>query len=163
MLEIAEFQQSPLSLPGRKAGVKVPHGGKEGAEAGFGGSAVKLCLIQTTAYQVFDFLKELRRLVGPGLDGVLVLTGEPLFHIFEAGGLFHAEDVGRQPVVEGRPFPRHGQTLHLAQQGGGVFQPLEGFGELLVHCRHGLFLGGRGLFAGLGVGLSGHEVLPAVV
>ena len=92
-----------------------------------------------------------------------MLTGEPLFHIFEAGGLFHAEDVGRQPVVEGRPFPRPGQTLHLAQQGGGVFQPLEGFGELLVHCRHSLFLGGRGLFAGLGVGLRCHEVLPAVV
>ena len=163
MLEVAEFQQPPLPLPGRKAGVKVPHGGKEGAEAGFGGAAVKLGLIQTTAYQVFDFLKELRGLVSPGLDGVLVLTGEPLFHIFEAGGLFHAEDIGRQPVVEGRPFPRPGQTLHLAQQGGGVFQPLEGFGELLVHCRHGLFLGGRGLFAGLGVGLRSHEVLPAVV
>ena len=70
-----------------------------------------------------------------------MLTGEPFFHIFEAGGLFHAEDVGRQPVVEGRPFPRPGQTLHLAQQGGGVFQPLEGFG----------------------VGLRSHEVLPAVV
>ena len=163
MLEVAEFQQSSLPLPGRKAGVKVPHGGKKGAEAGFGSAAVKLCLIQTTAYQVFDFLKELCGLVGPSLDGVLVLTGEPLFHIFEARGLFHAEDVGRQPVVEGRPFPRPGQTLHLAQQGGGVFQPLEGFGELLVHCRHGLFLGGRGLFAGLGVGLRSHEVLPAVV
>ena len=163
MLEIAEFQQSSLPLPGRKAGVEVPHGGKEGAEAGFGSAAVKLCLIQTTAYQVFDFLKELRGLVGPGLDGVLVLAGEPLFHIFEAGGLLHAEDVGRQPVVEGRPFPCPGQTLHLAQQGGGVFQPLEGFGELLVHCRHGLFLGGRGLFAGLGVGLRSHEVLLAVV
>ena len=163
MLEVAEFQQSPLPLPGRKAGVKVPHGGKEGAEAGFGGFPVKLGFVEAATDEVFDLLKELRGLVGPGLDGVLVLTGEPLFHIFEAGGLFHAEDVGRQPVVEGRPFPRPGQTLHLAQQGGGVFQPLEGFGELLVHCRHGLFLGGRGLLAGLGVGLSGHEVLPAVV
>ena len=163
MLEIAEFQQSSLPLPGRKAGVEVPHGGKEGAEAGFGGFPVKLGFVEAATDEVFDFLKELRRLVGPGLDGVLVLTGEPLFHIFEAGSLFHAEDVGRQPVVEGRPFPRHGQTLHLAQQGGGVFQPLEGFGELLVHCRHGLFLGGRGLFAGLGVGLRSHEVLPAVV
>ncbi len=44
MLEIAEFQQSSLPLPGRKAGVEVPHGGKEGAEAGFGGFPVKLCL-----------------------------------------------------------------------------------------------------------------------
>ena len=163
MLEVAEFQQSSLPLPGRKAGVKVPHGGKEGAEAGFGGFPVKLGFVETATDEVFDFLKELCGLVGPGLDGVLVLTGEPLFHIFEAGGLFHAEDVGRQPVVDGRPFPRPGQTLHLAQQGGGVFQPLEGFGELLVHCRHSLFLGGRGLLAGLSVGLSCHEVLPAVV
>ena len=45
MLEVAEFQQPPLPLPGRKAGVKVPHGGKESAEAGFGSAAVKLCLI----------------------------------------------------------------------------------------------------------------------
>ena len=163
MLEVAEFQQSPLPLPGRKAGVKVPHGGKEGTEAGFGGFPVKLGFVEAATDEVFDLLKELCGLVGPGLDGVLVLTGEPLFHIFEAGGLFHAEDVGRQPVVEGRPFPRPGQTLHLAQQGGGVFQPLEGFGELLVHCRHGLFLGGRGLFAGLGVGLRSHEVRLAVV
>lgn len=85
MLEVAEFQQSSLPLPGRKAGVKVPHGGKEGAEAGFGGFPVKLCLIQTTAYQVFDFLKELCGLVGPGLDGVLVLTGEPLFIFLRPG------------------------------------------------------------------------------
>ena len=163
MLEVAEFQQSSLPLPGRKADVKVPHGGKEGAEAGFGSAAVKLGFVEAATDEIFDLLKELRGLVGPGLDGVLVLAGEPLFHIFEAGGLFHAEDVGRQPVVEGRPFPRPGQTLHLAQQGGRVFQPLEGFGELLVHCRHGLFLGGRGLFAGLGVGLSCHKILFTVV
>ena len=34
MLEVAEFQQPALPLPGRKAGVEVPHGGKKGRAGG---------------------------------------------------------------------------------------------------------------------------------
>ena len=66
MLEVAEFQQSSLPLPGRKAGVKVPHGGKEGAEAGFGGFPVKLGFVEAATDKVFDLLKELRASSGPG-------------------------------------------------------------------------------------------------
>ena len=163
MLEVAEFQQPALPLPGRKAGVEVPHSGKKGAQAGFGSSPVQLGLVQTTADQIFYFFKELRGLVGPGLDRVLVLAGEPLFHILESGDLLHAEDVGRQLIVEGRPLPRLRQMLHLSQQGGGAFEPFQRLGEPLIHARHSLFLGGGGLFAGLGVGPRGDEVGPAVL
>ena len=162
MFKIAELQQPPLPLFGGEAGVKIPHGGKQGPQAGQGGFAVSFGLVLTAGDQIQNLPKQGAGLIGPGLDGGLVVARQPLFHALEPRRGLHAEDVGGELIVKGRPFSRSGQPFHLAQQGGGSFQPFEGLGKLFVGRGHGFGLGGFGLFAGLRVGLGYGPVFPAV-
>ena len=162
MLEIAEFQQLPLLLLGGKPGVKIPHGGKQGLQPGQRRQAVGFGLVLAAGDQLQDLPEQARRLVGAGLDGGLVFAGQPLFHPLQPRQRLHAEDIGRQPVIEGRPLSCLGQPLHLAQQGGGVLQPLQRLGEFVVGPGHAFCAGGVGLALVLGLDAGQHKVVFAV-
>ena len=142
MLEVAEFQQLPLLLFGREAGVEVPHRREQRPQTGQSRQAVRFGFVLAARDEVRDLPEQAGGFVGAGLDGGFVLAGQPLFHPLQPGHRLHAEDVGGQPVVERRPLPRFGQPLDFAQQSGGGFQPFQRLGEFLVDRSHAFRFGG---------------------
>ena len=139
MLKITEFQQLPLLLFGGEAGIKIPHRRKQGPEPGQGFFPVRLGLFHAAGDKAADGLKQVRRLTGAGLNGGLVGA-------FQARRLLHAQDRGGEPIVKGRPLPGPGQPLHLAQPGGGFFQPAADFLVFFLHRLFGFPDGCRRLF-----------------
>ena len=71
---------------------------------------------------------------------------QPPAGAFQARRLLHAQDIGGEPVVKGRPLPGPGQPLHLAQPGGGFFQPAADFLVFFLHRLFGFPDGCRRLF-----------------
>ena len=146
MLKITELQQLPLLLFGGEAGIKIPHRRKQGPEPGQGFFPVRLGLFHAAGDKAADGLKQVRRLTGAGLDGGLVVAFQPPAGAFQARRLLHAQDRGGEPIVKGRPLPGPAQPLHLAQPGGGFFQPAADFLVFFLHRLFGFPDGCRRLF-----------------
>ena len=162
MFKIAEFQQLALFFPGRKPGVEVPHGVEQRPQPGQGGFAVGFGFFLAAGDELGDLPEQGGGFLRAGLDRRLVFAGQPLFHALQAGCFLHAQYIGREPVIQRRPLACPGQPFHLAQQGGGVFQPEQRFGKFIVDARHSLGFGSRRLAFFLGLHLRQCKVCPAV-
>ena len=162
MLKIAEFQQLALLFLCREAGIKIPHGGKHRPQPGQGRSAVRFGFLLAAGDKLRNVLKQLGGFVCAGPDRRLMIAGQPFFHALEAGHLLHAQHIGCQLIVQRCPLPCRSQPFHLAQQGGGAFQPGERLCKFIVDTGHGLCLGSSGLAFFLGLYLCKDKIFLTV-
>ena len=162
MLKIAEFQQLAFLFLCREAGIKIPHGGKQRPQPGQGRSAVRFGFLLAAGDKLRNVLKQLGGFVCAGPDRRLMIAGQPFFHALEAGHLLHAQHIGCQLIVQRCPLPCRSQPFHLAQQGGGAFQPGERLCKFIVDTGHGLCLGSSGLAFFLGLCLCKDKVFLTV-
>ena len=162
MLKIAEFQQLAFLFLCREAGIKIPHGGKQRPQPGQGRSAVGFGFLLAAGDNLRNVLKQLGGFVCAGPDRRLMIAGQPFFHALEAGYLLHAQHIGCQLIVQRCPLPCRSQPFHLAQQGGGAFQPGERLCKFIVDTGHGLCLGSSGLAFFLGLCLCKDKIFLTV-
>ena len=99
VLKVAEFQQLAFLFLGREPGIKIPHSGKQRPQTRQCRLPVGLSFLFAARDQFYDFFKQGQRLVGPGLDGGLVVAFQVLFHALQARHLLHAQHKGGEPVV----------------------------------------------------------------